>query len=332
MNSAGIDSLFQALAETTSEIVFIADADGFWNYVNSQFEGATGVASNSALGQGWQQAIDPKGLPLLLDEFRHAQQAKEMIETHCQLRTVSGFRRFALRQRPMLNPDNEIIGWTGTFADIEDLVTAEDALRLTKSESSELKAKIIHDIRNWAGPLQNGIEMLRSPNANAIQKDRALAIITGQMQSLRAVLESFYDQPPPQRKPRVDDENKKPVCKILVASNDEKFSEEWSLLLRVAGHDTRIAHTVAETFSQAASFQPNVVAIDCDIASPADSDLAVNLRQGLMHQKPILIALCGGDAANIVPPGYDAALSKPFKVQNFLTMIEQADLGFVGKL
>src|SRR6185295_18774560 len=52
---------------------------------------------------------------------------------------------------------------------------------------------LAHDLRNPLMPMQNAVELLRLPDTNAGQRQRAIDIIDGQVRALRHLLDELLD-------------------------------------------------------------------------------------------------------------------------------------------
>src|SRR5262249_22176119 len=52
-----------------------------------------------------------------------------------------------------------------------------------------------------------------------------------------------------------------PRRRILVAARED-FAQEWSMLLRIAGHEVQIARNLVQALEAAQAFQPEVISVD----------------------------------------------------------------------
>jgi nitrogen-specific signal transduction histidine kinase len=98
------------------------------------------------------------------------------------------------------------------------------------------------------------------------------------------------------------EETRAPKLRILVADDSEDSAQSLAMVLRLVGHDTRIAHDGHEALAVADDFRPDVAVLDIDMPSLDGYETARALRQRPWGTQPG--ALCahrlgtaGGPAA-----------------------------------
>lgn len=114
-------------------------------------------------------------------------------------------------------------------------------------------------------------------------------------------------------------------CRILIVSDDREFAEEWSLLLRVAGHDVHIAESAAAALDAARRLQPQVISLDIGSSEVDRDGLPSRMREQTGLEKVLVVAIGEDDPEDTgrraAGAGCDALLTKPVKVQDFLRLI-----------
>ncbi|HTP38534.1 MAG TPA: CheR family methyltransferase [Steroidobacteraceae bacterium] len=121
------------------------------------------------------------------------------------------------------------------------------------------------------------------------------------------------DAPPPQ----ATEENHAAVKarRILVADDNVDSATTLAMLLRLAGHDTHLAHSGAETLEQMRRLKPDVCI--CDIGMPGMNgyEVAERVRQEAWGRDVKLIAVTGwgqeADRRRSLAAGFDLHLTKP---------------------
>jgi PAS domain S-box-containing protein len=131
------DTRYRNLAEAIPHVVWTANPDGSVRYFNQRWFELTGLSAELSLGWSWPAALHPDDLDLFMDRWRKAVQMKEPFNTQCRIRNsvASSYRWHLCRALPERAPDGEIVGWLGTFSDIDDLQRAgEERARLLVRE------------------------------------------------------------------------------------------------------------------------------------------------------------------------------------------------------
>lgn len=116
------------MLEAMPVMAFTALPDGTIDFVNRRWCDYTGLGRDTQ--DPWQAAVDPCGLPHLLQAWQTIQTAGEGGEIQARLRRFDGqYRTFQLRLNPIHHATGEIARWYGVATDIEDQRQAEDALK-----------------------------------------------------------------------------------------------------------------------------------------------------------------------------------------------------------
>ncbi len=107
------------LAESMPLIVFTANAEFQVNFVNSEFNNYTGLASEVAMEDGWQEVIHKKDLIDLKKQWRDAALSNIDFEFELRVRHNSGAYRWNLfRAKGRAESESSIMSWVITLTDI----------------------------------------------------------------------------------------------------------------------------------------------------------------------------------------------------------------------
>ncbi len=140
---ASADTL-QSVVNAIDEVLFRADAEGRWSYLNPAWERITGVEVTAALGTLVVDSIHAE------DRGRYADlvgtlQRQERTESRQELRLLTrdgGFRWIDCQARTMRGPQGAVLGMSGTLHDVTERREAEQALeaqtRLLEAQAHEL--------------------------------------------------------------------------------------------------------------------------------------------------------------------------------------------------
>ncbi|MCL7743744.1 EAL domain-containing protein [Guyparkeria hydrothermalis] len=123
---------FRTLANSGQALIWTADIDGNRDYVNQPWLSFTGMTLEQALNGGWQEAIHPEDLDLLLKAVDHAYHERANFTREYRLRHHSGeYRWLLIKGTPRFNSHGQFVGFIGQCLDItSDKETAAELERL----------------------------------------------------------------------------------------------------------------------------------------------------------------------------------------------------------
>ncbi len=123
-------ALFRALADSISQLAWIAKPDGQVFWYNQRWYDYTGKTPQQMARWGWQAVQAVGELPKMLERWQASIASGEPLEMTFSLRGANGrFRSFLTRVVPLKNARGEVMQWFGTNTDVEDLKQAEAAQR-----------------------------------------------------------------------------------------------------------------------------------------------------------------------------------------------------------
>jgi PAS domain S-box-containing protein len=134
----------QTLADSVSQLVWMADPDGYIFWYNLRWYEYTGTSPEDMAGWGWRSVHDPEVLPQVVERWSESLRTGTPFEMEFPLRRGDGvYRWFLTRATPLRNERNEVVRWFGTNTDIDDLKRAREELaaneeRLRRIVDSEM--------------------------------------------------------------------------------------------------------------------------------------------------------------------------------------------------
>jgi PAS domain S-box-containing protein len=121
---------FRTMANSMSQLAWIARADGFIFWYNQRWYEYTGSRPGEMEGWDWQSVHDPLKLPDVMAKWRAAIASGEPFEMEFPLRGADGkFRNFLTRGQPLKDSSGRVEQWFGTNTDVDELKQAEEKVR-----------------------------------------------------------------------------------------------------------------------------------------------------------------------------------------------------------
>jgi two-component system CheB/CheR fusion protein len=112
--------------------------------------------------------------------------------------------------------------------------------------------------------------------------------------------------------------------RILVVDDNEDAANTLADLLRLVGHDVRVAFDGAQALSQALEFAPAIVFIDLNMPGIDGIQLAQRMRENPRMQEIKLVALTGmgqqEDVERTLEAGFHAHLTKPASFEQIMQL------------
>ncbi len=136
------------LIDALPGLVWTALPDGRAEFLNQPWCEYTGLSLDQAIGFGWQSAIHPQDVVLVLERWRSFLESGQPGEVQARLRRHDGkYRRFLLSAAPITDKSGRIVKWCGINTDIEDRLKAEEAVHAQenlKASEAELRRAYAH--------------------------------------------------------------------------------------------------------------------------------------------------------------------------------------------
>jgi PAS domain S-box-containing protein len=133
---------FQTMANSISQLAWIARADGFIFWYNRRWYEYTGTTPAQMEGWGWQGVHDPQRLPEVVAQWTAAIAAGQPFEMEFPLRGADGrFRRFLTRALPFKDASGRVEQWFGTNTDVDELKRVEEEIKILNAELEQRVAR-----------------------------------------------------------------------------------------------------------------------------------------------------------------------------------------------
>jgi len=144
---------FREAVESMPALAFVNAPNGDRAFINRAYLEYTGLSPEQASGSGWEKVIHPDDLKRVLQRWRTAQDAGQLLEYEVRVRRGSDgvYRWFQTRARPLCDKRGRIVKWCAVSIDIEDRKRAEqlqsELAHVSRvSTMGELSASISHDL------------------------------------------------------------------------------------------------------------------------------------------------------------------------------------------
>jgi PAS domain S-box-containing protein len=151
----------RALADSMSQLAWMAEPDGNLFWYNRRWYDYTGTTLEEMKGWGWQKVHDPILLPSVIARWTEAIHLGKSFEMEFPLRGVDGtFRRFLTRANPIYDVEGKVARWFGTNTDIEfsklaeeKITTALDTAEQANKTKDHFIAALSHELRTPLTPV-----------------------------------------------------------------------------------------------------------------------------------------------------------------------------------
>ncbi|MHB8637234.1 MAG: sensor histidine kinase [Fimbriimonadaceae bacterium] len=151
---------YRGMIAAVPQIIFVADSDFNFEWINDRWIGLTGMPENASHGRGWLDAVEPDDRDAVALEIADAVSAKHVLNVEVRLRDQdTGSSRWQLaRAVPVANHAGGVAQWIGSFTDVHD----GKLLMQTMQESNE---QLESRVRNRTQELVNVNRELEAANA-----------------------------------------------------------------------------------------------------------------------------------------------------------------------
>ena len=150
------ESRFRNMADASPVMLWMAEADGLWSFVNQTWLAFTGRTLEQEWGVGWAESVHFEDLQRCLDTYTETFGQRRGLEMEYRLRRADGEYRWILdRGLPRYTPDGSFAGYIGSCIDITERRQLEQNLKVTLeqqrflvraglrlSESTDLEATV----------------------------------------------------------------------------------------------------------------------------------------------------------------------------------------------
>jgi len=133
------EALFRTLADMAPAYIWMADADGYLNYLNKGWLDFRGRTLEQELNFGWAEGLHPEDYQRCLDTFEQTVKTRTPYEMEYRMRRHDGEFRWLLdRGVPLWDAERKLAGFVGLCVDVTVRKQAVDALRASERRFREL--------------------------------------------------------------------------------------------------------------------------------------------------------------------------------------------------
>lgn len=120
----------RALANSISQLAWMAHPDGYIFWYNHRWYEYTGATPEQMEGWGWESVHDPAMLDEVKRRWQESIDTGKPFEMEFQLRGADGqFRWYLTRVNPMRDPNGQVVRWFGTNTDVDEVRRMQLALK-----------------------------------------------------------------------------------------------------------------------------------------------------------------------------------------------------------
>ena len=175
---------FEEMANTAPVMIWIADVEGLFSFVNNVWLDYTGKDIGNQLGMNWLKNVHPDDSENLLSIYQSAFKSQKTFSAEFRFKAKNEkFQWMLIKGTPRLNDEGNFSGFIGSCVNINDQIENEEKIRIINTkltESNETKDKffsiISHDLRGPLSGLMQILEIL-STSYKSMKEEEKIDII-----------------------------------------------------------------------------------------------------------------------------------------------------------
>jgi len=188
------EARYSLLAENVPEILYTADPNGHYDYLNQRHYTFTGQTPEKALGEGWLDAVHPEDQARMQARWRESVTQGVPFDTEFRLRHHDGtYKWFCNHSIPIRDDQDQIIKWFGVTADVHDQKRAQEALLEMDRRKNEFLAMLAHELRNPLAPIRNAVQVMRKLGPLEARLQWVRDVIERQVMHLTRLVDELLD-------------------------------------------------------------------------------------------------------------------------------------------
>lgn len=176
---------FENMANTAPVMIWIADVDGLFSFLNKVWLDFTGNEMGADLGMNWLKNVHPEDLEKLLGQYQDAFSSKTSFLYEFRFKRKDDvYRWIMIKGTPRFSWDGIFMGFIGSCADISEQKESEEKIRKINIELAEINATkdkffsiISHDLRSPLSGLMQ-ILFIIAEDYNSLPNDEKQQMIT----------------------------------------------------------------------------------------------------------------------------------------------------------
>jgi PAS domain S-box-containing protein len=193
-------TLLRAVAEGTTDAVFVKDARGRYLMINDAGASLMGRSVGEVVGRDDSELFSPETAAPIMEADRRVL-ASGRTETTEEVGTAAGVTRTYLTAKgPYRDEEGRVVGVIGIARDITDRKRLEEELRRRAAElaetdkrKDEFLAMLAHELRNPLAPIVHGLHLAREAGAETDARALALEAIDRQVHHLARLVDDLLD-------------------------------------------------------------------------------------------------------------------------------------------
>jgi len=176
---------FENMANTAPVMIWIADVDGLFSFLNKVWLDFTGNEMGDDLGMNWLKNVHPEDLEKLLGLYQDAFSSKTSFSCEFRFKRKDDvYRWIMINGTPRFSRDGIFMGFIGSCADISEQKESEEKIRKINIELAEINATkdkffsiISHDLRSPLSGLMQ-ILFIIAEDYDSLPNEEKLQMIT----------------------------------------------------------------------------------------------------------------------------------------------------------
>ncbi len=178
------EARFENMANTAPVMIWIADVEGLFSFVNKVWLEYSGKELGEQLGMNWLKEVHPDDLENLLFTYRNAFRSRNPFTFEFRLKGKNDkYEWLMIKGTPRLSRDNIFMGFIGSCTNINAQKEFEEKIKKVNLELVEVNAAkdkffsiISHDLRSPLGGLMQILEIL-DESYDSVEDDEKVQII-----------------------------------------------------------------------------------------------------------------------------------------------------------
>jgi PAS domain S-box-containing protein len=153
---------YRTLSETIPHLVWTGNNLGIIDDCNSRWTEYTGLTAEDTVAHGWSHVIHPDDRDRALETWQQSIASGEAFEIECRFRRASdsSYRWHIGRALPLRDALGNNMKWFGTWTDIHDQKSAENALKMVQEQLSDYAMHLEERVLERTAELQETIKSL----------------------------------------------------------------------------------------------------------------------------------------------------------------------------
>jgi two-component system sensor histidine kinase/response regulator len=161
---------FKNMANTAPVMIWIADVDGLFSFVNNVWLEYAGEELGNQLGMNWLNNVHPEDSNRLLTNYRASLKMKESFSIEFRFKDKNGnYNWMVIKGKPRFSQENIYMGFIGSCINIQDqkeieakILNLNKELRETITNRDKFFSIISHDLRSPLGGVMGILDILNS--------------------------------------------------------------------------------------------------------------------------------------------------------------------------